>query len=170
MNDSKMANNLKSSETRTTGMAYLLWCSTFVGVCGLHRFYAGKYITGALWLATGGLLGVGQFLDLLFIPGMVETKNLKTLKKQLNSGDFYQQFPQQQIVRNLETNPPKSDKQIILQLAKKNPEGISVVDAVIATDKPVDEMKQLLIDLYKQELLEMDNHPETGIIIYKIAG
>ncbi|MGB3510212.1 MAG: NINE protein [Microcoleaceae cyanobacterium] len=170
MNNSKIINNSKSSEIRNTGMAYLLWCSSFLGICGLHRFYSGKYITGALWLATGGLLGIGQFLDLFFIPGMVESKNLKNLKKQIDSGDIYHNFPQQQIVRNLETNPAQSDKQIILQLAKKNPEGISIVDAVIATDKTVDEMKELLINLYKQELLEMDNHPETGIIIYKIPG
>lgn len=36
-------------------------------LCGLHRFYAGKIFTGVLWLLTGGLLGVGQIVDIVLI-------------------------------------------------------------------------------------------------------
>ncbi len=39
----------------------------FVCLFGLHRFYAGKFWTGILWLCTLGLLGVGQVIDLIFI-------------------------------------------------------------------------------------------------------
>ena len=66
MNQSKVVNNPKVDKTINTGMAYLLWCSSFLSICGLHRFYSGKYFTGAIWLATFGLLGVGQFFDLFF--------------------------------------------------------------------------------------------------------
>ena len=171
MNKSKIVNNPKVheiNESRNTGMAYLLWCSSFLGICGLHRFYSGKYFTGTIWLATLGLLGMGQFLDLFFIPGMVEEKNLKMLKKRLDSGDIYNYLPQEQIERILEKNPPKSDTQIILELAKKNPEGISIADCIIATNKTVPEMKELLKSLYKEGLVEMENHPETGAVIYKV--
>ncbi|NES73324.1 MAG: hypothetical protein F6K24_53115, partial [Okeania sp. SIO2D1] len=85
-----------------------------------------------------------------------------------DSGDIYNYFSQEQIVRMLETNPPKSDTQIILQLAKENPDGISIADCIIATNKAVLEMKELLKKLYKEGLLEMDNHPETGAVIYKV--
>lgn len=34
---------------------------------GLHRFYAGKFYTGLLYLATGGLFGVGQIIDVVLI-------------------------------------------------------------------------------------------------------
>ena len=60
-------------------VAYLLWCACFVGVCGLHRIYNGKYGTGFLWLFTFGLAGIGQFIDLFTIPGMVEDANNRLL-------------------------------------------------------------------------------------------
>ncbi len=171
MNNSKIVNNPKvnkTDETRNIGMAYLLWCSSFLGVCGLHRFYSGKYATGIIWLCTAGLLGVGQFFDLFFIPGMVEEKNLKMLNKRLDYGDIFNYLPQEQIEIILEKNPPKSDTQIILELGKKHPEGISIADCIIATNKTVPEMKELLKSLYKEGLVEIDNHPETGAVIYKV--
>ncbi len=39
----------------------------FTGLAGLQRFYAGKFWTGVLWLLTGGLLGIGQIIDIVFI-------------------------------------------------------------------------------------------------------
>ncbi|MBD3304743.1 NINE protein [candidate division KSB3 bacterium] len=63
---------MKSSE-----IAYLLWCGCFFGGCGLHRIYLGKYGTGILYLLTFGLFGIGQFIDLFRIPGMVRDENLK---------------------------------------------------------------------------------------------
>lgn len=39
----------------------------FLGVLGVHRFYAGKVGTGILWLFTGGLLGVGALVDFIMI-------------------------------------------------------------------------------------------------------
>ena len=36
----------------------------FLGFFGVHRFYLGKYLTGILYLFTGGLLGLGYLYDL----------------------------------------------------------------------------------------------------------
>jgi len=63
---------------RSTVVAYLLWCLIFVGLGGIHRLYAGKVLTGLLWLVTGGLFLVGQIIDLVLIPGMIDYANLKT--------------------------------------------------------------------------------------------
>ena len=50
---------------RSKLVAFLLcW---FLGVWGVHRFYTGKIWTGILYLITGGLCGVGTFIDLLRI-------------------------------------------------------------------------------------------------------
>jgi TM2 domain-containing membrane protein YozV len=36
---------------------------TFLGLLGVHRMYMGKWLTGILYLLTGGLLGVGYIYD-----------------------------------------------------------------------------------------------------------
>ena len=36
---------------------------TFLGLFGVHRMYMGKWLTGILYLATGGLFGVGYIYD-----------------------------------------------------------------------------------------------------------
>lgn len=66
---------------RSIGTSYLLWFACLVGICGVHRFYNGKWITGLIWFFTLGLLGIGQFLDLIFIPGMVRSTNSQAVRR-----------------------------------------------------------------------------------------
>lgn len=56
---------------KSTGVAYLLCILGFFGFAGLHRFYAGRWVTGLIWLFTAGLLLIGTIVDLFLIPGMV---------------------------------------------------------------------------------------------------
>jgi TM2 domain-containing membrane protein YozV len=60
---------------RSVGVAYGLWALSFVLVAGVHRFYLGRYITGIIWLLTGGLFFIGTIIDAFLIPGMTEDKN-----------------------------------------------------------------------------------------------
>ena len=48
---------------------------TFLGLFGVHRFYMGKWLTGILWLATGGLLGLGWLYDLWTLNEQVDEIN-----------------------------------------------------------------------------------------------
>ena len=36
---------------------------TFLGIFGIHRMYMGKWLTGSLYLLSGGLLGIGIIYD-----------------------------------------------------------------------------------------------------------
>lgn len=36
---------------------------TFLGLFGVHRMYMGKWLTGILYLLTGGLFGIGYIYD-----------------------------------------------------------------------------------------------------------
>lgn len=57
----------------SVGIAYLLWL--LLGLLGAHYFYMGKIGMGVLWLLTGGLLGVGWFIDLFTLKGQVDRLN-----------------------------------------------------------------------------------------------
>jgi TM2 domain-containing membrane protein YozV len=48
---------------------------TFLGVLGVHRFYMGKWLTGILWLVSGGLLGLGWLYDLWTLNEQVSAIN-----------------------------------------------------------------------------------------------
>jgi len=50
---------------------------TFLGVLGVHRFYMEKWITGIVYLLTGGLLGLGLLYDLWTLNEQVSEINAK---------------------------------------------------------------------------------------------
>ncbi len=49
---------------------------TFLGLFGVHRFYLGKWITGIIWLCTGGFFLMGYLYDFLNLNEMVSEQNL----------------------------------------------------------------------------------------------
>ncbi|CAD74339.1 MAG TPA: TM2 domain-containing protein [Rhodopirellula baltica] len=54
-------------------MAWILL--TFLGLFGIHRFYLEKWITGVIYLLTGGLFGVGWLYDLWTLNEQVDQYN-----------------------------------------------------------------------------------------------
>lgn len=48
---------------------------TFLGILGIHRFYLGKWVTGIIWLLTGGLLLFGLLYDLLTLNTQIDEVN-----------------------------------------------------------------------------------------------
>lgn len=50
----------------------LLWIG---GIFGLHRFYQGKFVTGIVYLLTGGLLFIGVVYDVLTMNEQIDELN-----------------------------------------------------------------------------------------------
>jgi TM2 domain-containing membrane protein YozV len=50
---------------------------TFLGVFGIHRFYMGKYLTGIIYLLTGGLFAIGVLYDYWTLNEQVSEINLE---------------------------------------------------------------------------------------------
>ncbi len=48
---------------------------TFLGVFGIHRFYMGKWITGIIYLLTGGLFLVGYIYDYWTLNEQIDNIN-----------------------------------------------------------------------------------------------
>jgi TM2 domain-containing membrane protein YozV len=48
---------------------------TFLGIFGVHRFYMGKWLTGIVYLATGGLFGIGYLYDYCTLNEQISSQN-----------------------------------------------------------------------------------------------
>jgi TM2 domain-containing membrane protein YozV len=53
---------------------------TFLGLLGIHRFYLGKWITGLLYLCTGGLFLIGIIYDYWTLNDTIREVNLRGVR------------------------------------------------------------------------------------------
>ena len=70
--DASADRRYRSGETDYTVAWVLL---TFLGVFGIHRFYMGKWISGLVYLLTGGLFLVGYLYDYWTLNEQVDELN-----------------------------------------------------------------------------------------------
>lgn len=167
------SNSLAPHSFNRVGTAYLLWVVAFIlPVAGLHRFYNKKYASGILWFCTWGMFGIGQLLDLFFIPGMVEEHNLK---QQIRLGlspygyPLGQQPMVQQVVDVPVVEPPMTAEEKMLKLlkaAQKRSGTISVTQAVLDTELSFGEVEETLKQMVKMGYVQVGNDLETGIVTY----
>ena len=139
-------------ERRSVALSYGLWCLSLVGICGIHRVYNRKPLSGLLWLFTFGLCGIGQLFDLLLIPGLVEGAN-----RRLNPGP------------SLAASTP-IDRQLLRLARNAGDKGFTINDALLELDLPplVDSshLHQEIEKLLVAHLLDVGND-ERGRIVYR---
>lgn len=172
----------EGSEMYRSSVGYALWCLFFVGLGGVHRIYLGKYGTGILWLLTAGLFGIGQFVDLFRMRALVRDANVR---------DGY--LPHPRFARELaaggaaggrpESNgggpeageipaaasPRERRMRQLLEAAQEHGGAISVTQGVAATGLSFEEVEELLTDMLASGYVDVDNHPDTGVVVYRFT-
>lgn len=158
------------------GTSYVLWFGCFFGFAGLHRFYNRKPITGLLWLCTWGFFGVGQFVDLVLIPNMVDDHNIKARAR---LGLYPNGVPLMNQVEMLDRReaiaapiPVPTRDQVMVKLVKAAAARggqISVTQAVIDTGVGFAEVESLLKEMLRSGYVRVDNHPVSGVVVYEFV-
>ena len=148
----------------------MLWAAAFVGVCGLQRLYAGKIGTGLLYLFTFGLAGIGQFVDLFLIPGMVRDANNRLLMEgavvqgALGAGAAGVVPAVRRLPRTTE------EMQVALvQAAERHGGRLTVAEAVAETGRGFQEVKRQLDEMAVNGFIELDSDDE-GQLFYSFPG
>jgi TM2 domain-containing membrane protein YozV len=160
-------------EPKDKNVSYLLWLACLVGVSGLQRIYLGRYISGAFYLITLGWLGIGQLLDLVLIPGMVDEENLKYMAMRGGMGynpSLYGQNPVALVNSNAGANnvlmKPESMEVAILRICRDRGEA-TLSDCVIDTGAEIKEVKAVIRNLVKEDLLQIHNRDSDGSVVYR---
>ncbi|WP_448532799.1 TM2 domain-containing protein [Parathermosynechococcus lividus] len=135
-------------------VAYLLWCLSLFGLCGIQRFYAGQPIMGVLYLITFGFCGVGQFLDLVLIPGMVAHRNTYLRGRYLRSQEWLTEDTPSPMLR-------------LLQAAKDHGGVLSAAQAALYTQLDAQTIEELLFEAQRVGYATVFNDPETGAVRYR---
>ena len=160
-------------------MAYLLWVPSLFGCAGLHRFYTGRWLTGVIWLLTGGLFFIGTFIDLFRIPGHVAAFNrnlaLDELIPDAGINNILVIDAQPTLDREASTAQPRnttgnnkvSTEQRLLALAReRGAKGFTFNDAVLDLELPSAVLRPELERLLDQLMLEVGNDSE-GRVVYR---
>jgi TM2 domain-containing membrane protein YozV len=155
--------NQKTQEV-DPGVAYILWTFGLMGFCGIHRFYSGKITSGLIYFLTFGFFGIGQFLDLFLIPGMTKERNMRLLYEA--TVDARNNSPHVTLVKE-EVTPKESDPMLILlRAAATHNNALSIGQAMLATELPLERVEVLLNKALKQGLAHVDNDEQTGAVRY----
>jgi hypothetical protein len=142
-------------ERRSVALSYLFWCLGLVGICGLQRFYNRKPLSGLLWLVTLGFCGIGQLIDLLLIPELVEQANQPLL-----------------LAEALASAPSgfSLERQLLLLARRSGPAGFTINDALLELQLPGDaglpEVSAEIERLLHADLLDVGND-ERGRVVYR---
>lgn len=154
--------------------AYLLWAVCIFGVCGLQRFYMGQVVWGLVYLFTFGFFGIGQLLDLLLIPGLVDQRNqeLRRLYWARHGADILE--PTGLSTQGLVSSPGQapaqesalSPLQRVLKVAHEQGSSLSEAQIVLHTGLAPEKVKPVLQEAMRLGYADVSNDPKTGAVRY----
>ncbi|MBN2362091.1 MAG: TM2 domain-containing protein [Deltaproteobacteria bacterium] len=171
-------------------VSYLLAVLGFFGIGGVHRFYLGKPISGLLYLFTGGLFGIGTVVDLVRMPDLVATENLRLLAASADPalglhGDAETSAKLAQLMGRQRppallppsaapATPPAEDLSVkaehqILQLAKQRGGTVTIAMVALETGLPMAQAKTELERLTQSGFCRVDV-AEDGAEVYLFPG
>jgi TM2 domain-containing membrane protein YozV len=158
-------NNTSKEHQDRLFVSYILNAAWFVGLGGLHRLYNGKIGTGLLWLFTYGVFGIGQVVDLFFIPNMVDEYEMRL---RLKAGVSPLGIPMSEPIATSQVYQSPQEKLMmqLLKAAEKNGGKLTVTKAVIETGANFSEVENCLKEMMKSSYVRIDNDPETGAVTY----
>lgn len=168
--------------------SYLLWMLGFLGFAGVHRLYNRKIVSGLVWLCTFGLFGIGQFIDLFTIPGMVDEYNARLMFKRMfrhsprnrhvyvgtaepfQSAHFHQSTPDKASSEDMEQvfAGDRLNRLMLelLQAAEKRGGTLSVTQGVMDTGYSFSDVESTLRDMAKTGYIATHNDPVSGTVMF----
>lgn len=157
------------------GTAYVLWLGCLLQLYGLQRLYNGKIFTGLLWMFTFGLFGVGQLVDLLLIPNMVEQHNIKLKARQglspagvaIDQPGIHRIIAEEPRTAPFPQTSPNELTIKLLKAAEARGGRLSVTQGVMETGASFPAVEATLKDMLKTGYVDITNDPETGVVMYE---
>ena len=146
-------------------VSYILCGAGFLGIGGLHRLYNGKIGTGLLWLCTGGLFYIGQVVDLLIIPNMVDEYEQKL---RLKAGVSSAGIPMNERIFISQVHQPNGKPLIVklIEAAEANGGSLTVTQGVKATGASLIEVETMLKEMLQSNHVRIGNNPISGVVTY----
>ncbi|MFN6564937.1 MAG: TM2 domain-containing protein [Nostoc sp. ChiSLP01] len=147
-------------------VSYILCGVGFFGLGGLHRLYNGKIGTGLLWLCTFGLFYIGQAVDLLLVPSMVDEYETN-LRLKAGVSPFGVPLNQPTAIAT-QVHPPTGNQLMIklIEVAESRGGSLTVTQGVKGTGASFAEVEKVLKEMYKSGYVKIDNDPITGAVTY----
>jgi hypothetical protein len=113
-------------------------------------------VSGTIWLLTFGLCGVGQLVDLLLIPDLIDLANRPLLSQAAEAAEA--------------AAPPPLDRQLLRLARKAGAAGFTLNDALIECQlshgTPRSGVREEIERLLHEDLLDVGND-DRGRVVYR---